>query len=196
MPKRLSTLAVALFFLVATGFSQAPAKGLTEVQGIKVGHHTLTERPTGCTVILVDRDGAVGGVAQRGGAPGTRETDLLNPLNLVDKVNAVVLSGGSAYGLDAAQGVMRYLEERNIGYKVAAGVVPIVPAAILMDLGFGGSAKVRPTAECGYKAAGVASNGPVVEGNVGAGAGATVGKMGGFIEHAGYPGGRGLPMKA
>ena len=178
------------------GVEAVRSKGLTEVQGIKVGHHTLTERPTGCTVILVEGDGAVGGVSQRGGAPGTRETDLLNPLNLVDKVNAVVLSGGSAYGLDAAQGVMRYLEERNIGYKVAAGVVPIVPAAILMDLGFGGSAKVRPTAECGYKAAGVASNGPVVEGNVGAGAGATVGKMGGFIEHAGYPGGRGLPMKA
>ena len=116
MPKRLSTLAVALFFLVATGFSQAPrSKGLTEVQGIKVGHHTLIERPTGCTVILIDREGAVGGVSQRGGAPGTRETDLLNPLNMVDKVNAVVLAGGSAYGLDAAQGVVRYLEERNVG---------------------------------------------------------------------------------
>jgi L-aminopeptidase/D-esterase-like protein len=177
--------------------AQTPhSKGLTEVQGIKVGHHTLAERPTGCTVILVDGDGAVGGVSQRGGAPGTRETDLLNPLNMVDKVNAVVLSGGSAYGLDAAQGVMRYLEERNIGYKVATGVVPIVPAAILMDLGFGGSAKVRPTADCGYKAAGTASDGPVAEGNVGAGAGATVGKMGGLIEHAGYPGGRRLPMKA
>jgi L-aminopeptidase/D-esterase-like protein len=178
MPKRLSTLAVALFFLVATGFSQAPVKGLTEVQGIKVGHHTLTERPTGCTVILVDRDGAVGGVSQRGGAPGTRETDLLNPLNMVDKVNAVVLSGGSAYGLDAAQGVVRYLEERNVGWKVgASGIVPIVPAAILFDLGFGKNPKIRPTADCGYKAAQGATDGPVAEGNVGAGAGATVGKM-------------------
>ena len=154
-------------------------KGLTAVPGIKVGHHTLTERPTGCTVIMVDGAGAVGGVSQRGGAPGTRETDLLDPLNMVDKVNAVVLSGGSAYGLDAAQGVVRYLEERNIGWPVGSnGVVPIVPAAILMDLGFGGSPKIRPTADCGYKAAQAAGDGPVAEGNVGAGAGATVGKMG------------------
>jgi len=154
-------------------------KGLTEVAGITVGHHTLSERPTGCTVILVDGDGAVGGVSQRGGAPGTRETDLLDPSNMIDKVNAVVLSGGSAYGLDAAQGVVRYLEERNIGWKVgSAGVVPIVPAAILFDLGFGGKPQVRPTADCGYKAAVAASNAAIVEGNIGAGAGATVGKMG------------------
>ena len=172
------------------------SKGLTAVDGIKVGHFTLTERPTGCTVILVDGDGAVGGVSQRGGAPGTRETNLLDPLNMVDKVNAVVLSGGSAFGLDAAQGVMRYLEEHNIGYKSAAGVVPIVPAAILFDLGFGGDPKIRPTADCGYKAASTASDGPVAEGNVGAGAGATVGKMGGVVEHAGYPPGRRMPMKA
>ncbi|HXG86848.1 MAG TPA: P1 family peptidase [Vicinamibacterales bacterium] len=154
-------------------------KGLTEVAGIRVGHHTLSERPTGCTVILVDGEGAVGGVSQRGGAPGTRETDLLDPSNMVDKVNAVVLSGGSAYGLDAAQGVVRYLEERNIGWKVGpAGVVPIVPAAILFDLGFGGKPQVRPTADCGYQAAVAASNTAVAEGNIGAGAGATVGKMG------------------
>lgn len=157
---------------------QGPS-GLTAVTGIKVGHHTLTERPTGCTVILVEGEGAVGGVSQRGGAPGTRETDLLDPANMVDKVNAVVLSGGSAYGLDAAQGVVRYLEERNIGWKVgAAGVVPIVPAAILFDLPFGGKPTVRPTADCGYKAAQAASEAAVAEGNVGAGAGATVGKMG------------------
>jgi L-aminopeptidase/D-esterase-like protein len=129
-------------------------------------------------VILADGDGAVGGVAQRGGAPGTRETDLLDPLNLVERVNAIVLSGGSAFGLDSAQGVMKYLEERNIGFKTNAGVVPIVPAAILFDLGFGGN-KVRPTADCGYKAAGAATSGPVGEGNIGAGAGATVGKIGG-----------------
>ena len=154
-------------------------RGLTEVHGLKVGHHTLTERPTGCTVILVDGDGAVGGVSQRGGAPGTRETDLLDPLNMVDRVNAVVLSGGSAYGLDAAQGVVRFLEERNIGWKVgASGVVPIVPAAILFDLPFGGNPKVRPTADCGYRAAGGRDGDAVSEGNVGAGAGATVGKMG------------------
>ena len=157
----------------------ATTKGLTAVHGIKVGHHTLSERPTGCTVILVDGAGAVGGVSQRGGAPGTRETDLLDPLNMVDKVNAVVLSGGSAYGIDAAQGVVRYLEERNIGWPVGSnGVVPIVPAAILMDLGFGGNPKIRPTADCGYQAAQKASDAAVPEGNVGAGAGATVGKMG------------------
>jgi L-aminopeptidase/D-esterase-like protein len=169
--------------LVATTMNlgaQGPPRGLTDVQGIKVGHHTLTARPTGCTVILVEGEGAVGGVAQRGGAPGTRETDLLNPLNLVDKVNAIVLAGGSAYGLDAAQGVVRYLEERKIGWNVgSAGVVPIVPSAILIDLWFGGDPKVRPTADCGYQAAGIASTAAVPEGNVGAGAGATVGKMNG-----------------
>lgn len=154
-------------------------KGLTAVQGLKVGHHTLTARPTGCTVILVDGEGVPGGVSQRGGAPGTRETNLLDPLNMVDKVNAIVLSGGSAYGLDAAQGVVKYLEERNIGWPVGRnGVVPIVPAAILFDLGFGGDPTIRPTADCGYKAAESATDGAVVEGNVGAGAGATVGKMG------------------
>ena len=161
----------------ASPAAQTP-KGLTDVQGIRVGHHTLTERPTGCTVILVEGDGAVGGVSQRGGAPGTRETDLLDPANMVDKVNAVVLSGGSAYGLDAAQGVVRYLEEKNIGWKVGVGVVPIVPAAILFDLPFGGKPQIRPTADCGYKAAQAATDAAVPEGNIGAGAGATVGKMG------------------
>ena len=110
--------ALSLAFSVAAAAAlaaQSPARassGLTAVEGLKVGHHTLTERPTGCTVILVDGD-AVGGVSQRGGAPGTRETDLLDPMNMVDKVNAVVLSGGSAFGLDAAQGVVRYLDERG-----------------------------------------------------------------------------------
>ena len=171
------------------------ARGITEVQGIAVGHQTMVGRPTGCTVILVDSGGATGGVSQRGGAPGTRETALLDPLNLVDSVNAVVLSGGSAFGLDAAQGVVRYLEERGIGYRTSAGVVPIVPAAILFDLGFGGDAKIRPDADCGYRAASSATDGPVAEGNVGAGTGATVGKMGGVVEHPGYPGGRRSPMK-
>jgi L-aminopeptidase/D-esterase-like protein len=155
-------------------------RGLTEVHGIKVGHHTLTERPTGCTVILVDGDGVPGGVSQRGGAPGTRETDLLDPMNMVDRVNAIVLSGGSAYGLEAATGTVRWLEERKIGWSVgASGVVPIVPAAILFDLPFGGKPQIRPTADCGYKAAEAASSAPVAEGNIGAGTGATVGKMGG-----------------
>ena len=171
-------LATLLAAAVVVSAAAQSTKGLTDVPGIRVGHHTLTERPTGCTVILVDGDGAVGGVSQRGGAPGTRETDLLSPANMVDKVNAVVLSGGSAYGLDAAQGVVRYLEERKIGWKVGVGVVPIVPAAILFDLGFGGKPDIRPTADCGYRAVTAASDAAVAEGNVGAGAGATVGKMG------------------
>ena len=120
----------------------------------------------------------------------------LHPLNMVDRVNAIVLAGGSAFGLDSAQGVVKYLDERNIGYKTRAGVVPIVPAAILFDLGFGNDSKIRPTADCGYRAAQSASDGPVAEGNVGAGAGATVGKLGGQAEHPGYPGGRRGPMKA
>jgi L-aminopeptidase/D-esterase-like protein len=198
--KLLTTTSVCVGLVVASlsGEQGRPsaARGLTAVDGIKVGHHTLSERPTGCTVILVDGEGASGGVSQRGGAPGTRETDLLSPLNMVDRVNAVVLSGGSAFGLDTAQGVMRYLEERNVGYKTGAGVVPIVPAAILFDLGFGGNARVRPTADCGYKAATAATAAAVAEGNVGAGAGATVGKMGGVAEHPGYPAGRRMPMKA
>ena len=165
--------------MVANGQTVSPgATGITQVPGIRVGHFTLPGGLTGCTVVLADGDGAVGGVAQRGGAPGTRETDLLDPLNLVERVNAIVLSGGSAFGLDAAQGVLKYLEEKNIGYKTNAGVVPIVPSAILFDLGFGGN-KTRPTADCGYKAANAATNGAVAEGNVGAGAGATVGKIGG-----------------
>ena len=168
---------------------------LTAVEGLKVGHHTLAERPTGCTVILVDGD-AVGGVSQRGGAPGTRETDLLNPLNMVDKVNAIVLSGGSAFGLDAASGAVRWLDEHNIGWPTASGRVPIVPAAILFDLGVGGNSRVRPTADCGYKAAAAASITPVEEGSIGAGAGATVGKLGGQAEHDGYPAGSRKPMKA
>jgi L-aminopeptidase/D-esterase-like protein len=161
---------------------------LTAVEGIKVGHFTLSERPTGCTVVLAT-EGTTGSVDERGGAPGTRETDLLNPVNSVQIVNALVLSGGSAYGLDAASGVMKWLDERNIGYPIAGGVVPIVPAAILMDLTFGGSAKIRPGADCGYKAADTATESPVREGNVGAGAGATVGKSGGRA-------GGGGPMKA
>ena len=164
---------------------------LTAVEGVKVGSVTLGERPTGCTAILF-KDGTTGGVDVRGGAPGTRETDLLNPVNNVQIVNAISLAGGSAFGLDAASGVMKWLDEKNIGYPVgAAGVVPIVPAAILFDLGFGGNPKIRPGADCGYKAAGLASEAPVQEGNVGAGAGATIGKSGG-----GRGGATGGPMKA
>jgi L-aminopeptidase/D-esterase-like protein len=130
-------------------------------------------------VIVVDGDGAAGGVSQRGGAPGTRETDLLDPSNMVDKVNAVVLSGGSAFGLDAATGTVKWLEEHNIGWPTGVARVPIVPSAILFDLPVGGKPAVRPTADCGYQAAAAATGAPVAEGTIGAGAGATVGKTGG-----------------
>jgi L-aminopeptidase/D-esterase-like protein len=163
---------------------------LTAVEGLKVGQFTLSERPTGCTVVLA-KDGTRGSVDVRGGAPGTRETDLLNPVNDVQIVNAIVLAGGSAYGLDAASGVVKWLDERHIGYPVgSAGVVPIVPSAILIDLWFGGDPKVRPGPDCGYRAAEAASEAPAEEGNVGAGAGATVGKS------AGRGTGSGGPMKA
>ena len=173
-----------LVALALGGWSPALAEdtagdpGLTAVEGIRVGQITYEERPTGCTVVLA-MDGAVGGVDVRGGAPATRETDLLRPHNMVQELHAVVLTGGSAYGLDASGGVMRYLEEQGVGFPVRAGVVPIVVAASLMDLGMGGSSKPRPDADCGYRAAEAATAGPVAQGNVGAGAGATVGKMGG-----------------
>src|SRR5262249_39570786 len=141
---------------------------ITAVDGIKVGHETLTERPTGCTVILVDGAGAAGGVSQRGGAPGTRETDLLHPLSMVDRVNAIVLAGGSAFGLDAASGTVRWLEEHDIGFDTRIAKVPIVPAAILFDLPVGGKPKVHPRADCGYRAAAAASSAAAVEGTVGA----------------------------
>ncbi len=148
---------------------------ITEVAGIKVGHFTDSRRPTGCTVILCE-EGAVGGVDVRGSAPGTRETDLLDPLNLLQQVHAVVLSGGSSFGLDTATGVVRWLEERGIGFPTGAAKIPIVPAAILYDLGVG-DPKIRPDAEAGYKACQAASANAPAEGNVGAGAGATVGKL-------------------
>lgn len=154
------------------------AKGLTDVPGIKVGHFTLSERPTGCTVILTEA-GAVAGVDVRGAAPATRETDVLNPVNIVQIAHAIVLSGGSAFGLDAASGVMRYLEEHKIGFAFGQAHVPIVPAAALFDLSVG-DGRIRPNADCGYQAARTASDAAVVEGNVGAGAGATVGKAGGM----------------
>jgi L-aminopeptidase/D-esterase-like protein len=172
-------IALAMCTAVAAGRAQTTdrsTKGLTAVEGLKVGHHTMPGRPTGCTVVLAER-GAVASVDVRGGAPATRETDLLRPENLVQEVHAIVLSGGSAYGLDSATGVMRYLEERGIGYKTRSAVVPIVPGASLIDLSFGGDPKIRPDASCGYRAAQAATTGPVREGNVGAGAGATVGKL-------------------
>lgn len=158
------------------GSTESPDKSsITDVAGIKVGHFTDSRRPTGCTVILVE-ESAVAGVDVRGAAPGTRETDLLDPVNTVQAVHAIVLAGGSAFGLDAASGVVRYLEERGIGYNAGVAKVPIVPAAILFDLGVG-DAKIRPDAEAGYRACKAASANAPAEGNVGAGAGATVGKL-------------------
>lgn len=148
---------------------------ITDVQGVEAGHFTDPRRPTGCSV-LIAREGAVAGVDVRGAAPGTRETDLLHPSNLVDRVHAILLAGGSAWGLDAAAGVMRYLEEHGIGLQVSFGLVPIVPAAVLFDLPLG-DARIRPDAQAGYAACAAASRQRPQAGNVGAGAGALVGKL-------------------
>lgn len=148
---------------------------ITDVPGVRVGHFTDSRRPTGCTVVLTDA-GATGGVDVRGAAPGTRETDLLDPSNLVEQVHAILLSGGSAFGLDAATGVVRWLEEHGFGYPAGPVRVPIVPAAILFDLSVGDPA-IRPDAAAGYQACEAAGDGPPAEGSVGAGAGATVGKL-------------------
>jgi len=158
--------------------AQARNTTLTSVAGIKVGHYTLPNAPTGCTVILAEA-GATAGVDVRGMAPASAETDLLNPVNLVQQVHAITLSGRSAFGLDARTGVMKYLEEKQIGFPFGKAHVPIVPAASLFDLGVG-DPMIRPTADCGYQAAKSATNAPVVEGSVGAGAGATIGKAAGL----------------
>ncbi len=148
---------------------------ITRVSGVEVGHFTDVRRPTGCTVVLV-RDGAVAGVDVRGAAPGTRETDLLAPANLIDRVHGILLSGGSAWGLDAATGVMRWLEERGAGLSVGPARLPIVPGAVLFDLMVGDSS-IRPDATAGYRACEAASGDAPAEGNVGAGTGAAVGKI-------------------
>ena len=148
---------------------------LVDVAGLAVGHHTRTDRPTGCSVVLCPQ-GVVCGVDVRGGAPGTRETDLLKSENTVDRVHAVLLTGGSAYGLDAAGGVMRWLDEHGHGLPVGPARVPIVPAAVLFDL-WVGDARIRPDAADGYAACQAASRDAPAQGNVGAGAGAAVGKL-------------------
>ena len=148
---------------------------ITAVPGLRVGHATDLDGLTGCTVVLCPQ-GAVGGVDQRGGAPGTRETDLLRPLHLVEKANAVFLAGGSVFGLAAVDGVVRYLEQQGAGFDTGVARVPIVPGAILFDLDLGDPA-ARPDAAMGYAACQNASEGPVPEGNVGAGAGASVGPI-------------------
>jgi L-aminopeptidase/D-esterase-like protein len=150
---------------------------ITDVPGIAVGHDTNLEAGTGCTVILCNTT-AIGGVDVRGGAPATHETDLLHPMHLVEAVNAIVLTGGSSYGLSAVSGVMSYLEKRGVGIDVGVARVPIVPAAAIFDLGFG-SADVRPDMAAGYRACENATKEPVEQGNVGGGTGATVGKMAG-----------------
>jgi L-aminopeptidase/D-esterase-like protein len=160
---------------------------LPELAGLLVGHHTRSDRATGCTVVLCP-EGATAGVDVRGGAPGTRETDLLRSENLVSQVHGILLAGGSAFGLDAASGVMRWLEERGHGLNVGPARIPIVPAAVLFDL-WHGDARIRPNADDGYAACQAASAGPIAQGRVGAAAGATVGKLFG-PEHS-MPGGIG-----
>ena len=155
---------------------------LTAVPGIRVGHWTDADAGTGCSVILLPPEGAVAGVEVRGAAPGTRETDLLRSGTLVERVHAILLGGGSAFGLAAADGVMRYLEEGGVGFQTRAGVVPIVPAAILFDLPLG-RADVRPGPDQGYAACRAASDAPVSQGTVGAGTGATIAKALG-MDHA------------
>lgn len=154
---------------------------ITDVAGIEVGHFTDTRRPTGCTVVIA-REGAVGGVDVRGAAPGTRETDLLAPTHLVDRVHGILLAGGSAWGLDAATGMVQWLEEQGVGFPVGPVRLPLVPGAVLFDL-LVGDATIRPDAAAGYRACELASDKAPAEGNVGAGTGALVGKIFG-IERA------------
>ena len=154
---------------------------ILDVKGLKVGQVEDRDGLTGCTVVICEK-GAVCGVDVRGGGPGTRETDLLNPINMIQKVHAVVLSGGSAFGLESTCGVSKYLEENNIGFDVGVAKVPIVVGAVLFDLGVG-NPKSRPNIEMGYRACQVASDTKLNQGNFGAGCGATVGKIKG-IEYA------------
>jgi L-aminopeptidase/D-esterase-like protein len=155
--------------------AETSAGGITDVPGIRVGHYTDKRRPTGCTVLLFD-DGAVAGVDVRGSAAGTRGTDSLNPLHVTSETQALVLSGGSGFGLDTITGVTRYLEEHGRGFRMGGSVIPQVAGAILFDLTVG-DGRIRPDAEAGYRASLAATSGPVAEGNIGAGAGATVGKL-------------------
>ncbi len=148
---------------------------ITDVPGIEVGHAQDVKGGTGCTVVIC-REGAVGGVDVRGSAPGTRETDLLRPTNLVQKIHAVALCGGSAFGLAAANGVMKYLEEQGVGFDAGVAKVPIVAGAVIFDLAYGDS-QARPDENMGYQACKNASDGVVAQGSVGAGTGATVGKI-------------------
>jgi L-aminopeptidase/D-esterase-like protein len=176
--RQLGVSAMALGVAPTLVQAQAPRPmggAITDVPGVRVGHFSDQRRPTGCTVVLTT-DGSVAGVDVRGAAPGTRETDLLHPSNLVDRVHAILLSGGSAFGLAAADGVVRWLEEQGIGFPAGPARVPIVPAAILFDLGMGDH-RIRPDTAAGYAACQAATDQPPAEGSVGAGTGATVGKL-------------------
>jgi L-aminopeptidase/D-esterase-like protein len=153
-------------------------KGLTDIPGIRVGHASNYDALTGCTVVLCE-SGAVAGYDVRGSATGTAELEVLSPLHVTQRIHAIVLAGGSAFGLEAASGVRRYLEQKGIGYDTGAAKVPLVASAILYDLGIG-KAGVRPTREMGESAAAAATDEAVVEGCVGAGTGATVGKVRGL----------------
>jgi len=161
--------------MIATSSRARDMGSITRVAGIEVGHFTDSRRPTGCSVVLA-RAGAVAGVDVRGAAPGTRETDLLDPCNLVEQVHAVMLSGGSAWGLEAATGAVRWLEEQGTGLDIGVGRLPLVPSAVLFDL-MVGDMRIRPDAAAGYAACAAASRADTLEGNVGAGTGASVGKM-------------------
>ena len=174
----IATLLILLLISLSGSPTHAANNTLTAIKGIKVGHVTDIENLTGCTVITFPESGAFAGVDVRGSAPGTCETDLLDPINMVDRVHALVLSGGSAFGVHAAGGAMKCLEERGVGLNVGLKdvVVPIVPSAIIFDLGVG-NPEVRPNEKWGYDACVAATDKPVAQGNIGAGTGATVGKM-------------------
>jgi L-aminopeptidase/D-esterase-like protein len=152
---------------------------ISNISGIRIGQEQNNNALTGCTVIIAE-EGAVGGIDQRGGSPGTRETDLLRPMHMVENIHAVLLTGGSAFGLNAAAGVMKYLEENKIGFNTGVVPVPIVPAAVLFDLAIG-DPSIRPDLQMGYQACTNASTEPPIQGNFGAGCGATVGKIFGML---------------
>ena len=174
MRARSTALALVLTSGALSAQSRVTNNSLTAVPGIAVGHYTLTERPTGCTVVLVER-GAIAGVDVRGAAPATSETDLLTPEKMVQAIYGIALSGGSTFGLESRAGVLKLLEEKQVGIEFGGMHIPIVPAAAIFDLALGDS-RIRPGSECGYRAAAAATTNPVQEGSVGAGAGATLGK--------------------
>jgi L-aminopeptidase/D-esterase-like protein len=174
MRTQLAVVMTAIAAMPLAAQSRPPNTTLTAVPGVAVGHFTLSDRPTGCTVVLVER-GAIAGVDVRGEAPATSETDLLSPEKMVQSIYGIALSGGSTFGLEARSGVLKYLEEKRIGVAYAGLRIPIVPAAAIFDLPVG-DGRTRPGADCGYRAARAASTDAVQEGSVGAGAGATLGK--------------------